>query len=1158
MGLSTREATSKGPRSQAQGMQAMQQSRPGKHFHRTSFLIQAFNHKFRLILELNPTLIAPNILQRHVFNENTDQQERPDYEMCYYHGIVEGLEWSAAAVRTCNGLSGIIHMGNETFIIHPFYGGDLSHKHPHIVFEAKSVGRQSCGNKYLFEKYNNNYNVHQTPFGSSYHEFGGRRVEEKNGPQYFIELAVLLDKPMFDKRNGSTRLQVIHDALQIVNIADLYFRKLSTAISVVYVETWQKDNFLALPHNDRENLQQTLAKLTDIYGPRSLYKINKDSTMLISGVAFQESGVGVPSSICKSTSMGVVTDVSIYQPHITGVALAHMLGHNLNMPHDQEVEGCHCPNWYGCIMSENIVGRDGIQPYRFSECSRRSYLSAFSAGHAICLSNKPNMFEPPIKMTCGNGQLEPGEECDCGTPDQCAKDPCCDGLRCRLYTTSQCANEMPCCENCQFKRSSIVCRPAASECDLPEYCTGVSAECPLNTYKKNGSPCGDKWGYCYNGFCPTLDQQCKAIWDWGAKVANKVCFDHFNVRGLHNGHCGREKGRKEEKGYRSCSEENVMCGLLHCKGGEQSPTAASTLQNTTFSRSLFKINGTEVECKSLNGQPKDLNADQMELVRDGTKCDTGKICLNQTCIKVGSLLDGKSCPTNHDNLPCSGHGDCSNVNICHCFDGYEGLDCSMSVSIEHLPGPEARTTPVPLYGNETTTTKQGKIIVAGPDVQGSNTIVLVFGMVSVVGGVFLLFAMLALCYRRSTVPKYETSHPSFNPKTFKLTHNPPPVINPQNIDNRILSFTQLPTFRDQHNLGVTGSVKNLGASGGVNGDDETGDETSAFLGTPNSVGGNRFPEKGILKKFVEEDGSQSDNNEGLCEVERTLKSLNGYHEDILAALRVAAAQRGVGDVNSTPPPQDMYILGISRLSDGYPEYPDFGSEFPLLRSSTDRIAQGQQDEESNDETGGPLRIRNLEDLLRQLEHHSSGRHMSPCGSEDIRMSETEADRHYRLHSADCGGDDDNGFVLGRYRGPGMTSTTPVSQNVPKNMSNHNNNNNFVRSRTPMSDYGHMTVPQPDNSQDDLDSCLDGYASPFCPCYFCNQPNLLNTSTSEEEEDDEDEETARQMSRSRSSVSSASRKLQNMYNPPSVDSFGSQSPPMHLSSPLNGILPNYKL
>lgn len=59
------------------------------------------------------------------------------------------------------------------------------------------------------------------------------------------------------------------------------------------------------------------------------------------------------------------------------------------------------------------------------------------------------------------------------------------------------------------------------------------------------------------------------------------------------------------------------------------------------------------------------------------------------------------------------------------------------------------------------------------------------------------------------------------------------------------------------------------------------------------------------------------------------------------------------------------------------------------------------DEEDDDEVEtrgpGPLRIRNLEDLIRQLEHHS--RHMSPSGSEDIRMSETEADRHYRQESS---------------------------------------------------------------------------------------------------------------------------------------------------------------
>lgn len=56
---------------------------------------------------------------------------------------------------------------------------------------------------------------------------------------------------------------------------------------------------------------------------------------------------------------------------------------------------------------------------------------------------------------------------------------------------------------------------------------------------------------------------------------------------------------------------------------------------------------------------------------------------------------------------------------------------------------------------------------------------------------------------------------------------------------------------------------------------------------------------------------------------------------------------------------------------------------------------------------GPIRIRNLEDLLRQLEqnqghsNHSSGAisGISPSGSEEIRLSEPEADRHLYSSSA---------------------------------------------------------------------------------------------------------------------------------------------------------------
>lgn len=90
---------------------------------------------------------------------------------------------------------------------------------------------------------------------------------------------------------------------------------------------------------------------------------------------------------------------------------------------------------------------------------------------------------------------------------------------------------------------------------------------------------------------------------------------------------------------------------------------------------------------------------------------------------------------------------------------------------------------------------------------------------------------------------------------------------------------------------------------------------------------------------------------------------------------------------------------------------------------------------------GPIRIRNLEDLLRQLEqnppvvttsaagvtavghpsHHSSGAisGISPAGSEDIRLSEPEADRH--LYSS-------SGRGTGTPHTPGSSHyRTPTSQ-----------------------------------------------------------------------------------------------------------------------------------
>lgn len=59
--------------------------------------------------------------------------------------------------------------------------------------------------------------------------------------------------------------------------------------------------------------------------------------------------------------------------------------------------------------------------------------------------------------------------------------------------------------------------------------------------------------------------------------------------------------------------------------------------------------------------------------------------------------------------------------------------------------------------------------------------------------------------------------------------------------------------------------------------------------------------------------------------------------------------------------------------------------------------RADDEEEDDDDESGPIRIRNLEDLIRQLEHHSRKHtNASILGVEDIRFSETEADRQYKV------------------------------------------------------------------------------------------------------------------------------------------------------------------
>ncbi|OQV14144.1 putative Disintegrin and metalloproteinase domain-containing protein 23 [Hypsibius exemplaris] len=275
---------------------------------------------------------------------------------------------------------------------------------------------------------------------------------------------------------------------------------------------------------------------------------------------------------------------------------------------------------------------------------------------------------------CGDGIVDANEDCDCGGPFNCSKShsKCCNSSSCTFLKGAECA-EGPCCSrDCKLKSSRQVCRPAKNSCDLPEYCSGSSASCSADSFRRNGDDCGSGEGYCFNRMCMMRSDQCADVWGMHSSSAKNECYDHFNPRGLFNGNCGLEASNGS---FKPCSIADVLCGSLQCKGGGQSPLLSSI---PSFAATISaNISGRIHQCKTIS--PEVVNPINIlpTLVRDGTKCGSDKMCLKGHCIAFRHFLPLDRCPSQSAAASCSGHGVCSDLNVCSCAFGYSGADCSV-------------------------------------------------------------------------------------------------------------------------------------------------------------------------------------------------------------------------------------------------------------------------------------------------------------------------------------------------------------------------------------------------------------------------------------------------------------------------------------------------
>lgn len=87
--------------------------------------------------------------------------------------------------------------------------------------------------------------------------------------------------------------------------------------------------------------------------------------------------------------------------------------------------------------------------------------------------------------------------------------------RCREAASLSCGARAINSLSFQLKPAGTACRDSSNSCDLPEFCTGASPQCPANVYLHDGHPCQGVDGYCYNGICQTHEQQCVTLWGPG-------------------------------------------------------------------------------------------------------------------------------------------------------------------------------------------------------------------------------------------------------------------------------------------------------------------------------------------------------------------------------------------------------------------------------------------------------------------------------------------------------------------------------------------------------------------------------------------------------------------------------------------------------------------
>ncbi|KAK0149917.1 Disintegrin and metalloproteinase domain-containing protein 8 [Merluccius polli] len=591
-----------------------------------------------LHLERNIDLIGRNFSVVHYSEQGTEETAIPDHQdHCYYHGHIVEVEDSSASIELCSGIKGHVRIEDQSYLIEPLAEESETDQHDgteveeglHAVYNYKHLRqkRSSCphGGKDIYLDHGSQpYGMFQLSKQKTL-----RYKKIQNGKTRTVELVLVVDNTEYNKIGSWNAVKA--RMLEVVNHVDKLYRAVGLRVMLVGLEMW----------NYRDQMEVsldpgvTLERFKEWRQKTLLSRIKHDNAQFITGVNFNGDTVGLAftSSMCTGSSGAVNED---HNPNAIGVAttLTHEMGHNLGLSHDGQ--NCICRSSQsqgGCIMAPS---HGSVYSQVFSSCSLEQLTTFLEEVNPACLLDTPStdrIFGGPV---CGNAFVEYGEECDCGTVEEC-KNPCCNATTCKLKADAKCADG-ECCHNCQLKETGTMCRPLAGECDLAEYCTGFSASCPTDAYTQNGRPCNRGSGYCLNGGCPSQEQHCKRLWGPGGTHQQSLLL-------------------------------NPMCGKQLCSKGWEFPVTSQKSSHTL-------TNGEQ--CNVASVKQGDNFPPDIVMIPTGTKCGGNMVCYNQRCQNMKNIEEVYGTEDCSDK--CNNRGVCNHERQCHCDPGWAAPYCDVKLS----------------------------------------------------------------------------------------------------------------------------------------------------------------------------------------------------------------------------------------------------------------------------------------------------------------------------------------------------------------------------------------------------------------------------------------------------------------------------------------------